>query len=130
MEDVASGLEVHPARIRARIAEELPFMATEVLLMRAVQAGGDRQAVHEVIRGHSIAAARAMKDEGRRNDLLDRLAADAAFPLKGDALETALDASRFVGRAPEQVDEFLAEVVEPILVAAGESGPAREEIRV
>jgi adenylosuccinate lyase len=130
MENVASGLEVHPARIRARIAEELPFMATESLLVRAVKAGGDRQAIHEVIRRHSIEAARAMKDEGRPNDLMARLAADPAFPLRGEDLRTALDASRFIGRAPQQVDDFMAEVVDPILVAAGESGPAREDVRV
>jgi adenylosuccinate lyase len=130
MENVASGLEVHPARIRARLGEELPFMATEVLLVRAVQAGADRQVVHEVIRKHSIEAARAMKDEGRPNDLLDRLAKDAAFPLKGPDLRAALEPSRYIGRSAQQVDEFLAEVVDPILVAAGESGPAREEVRV
>ncbi len=130
MENVASGLEVHPARIRARIAEELPFMATESLIVQAVQAGGDRQEVHEVIRIHSIAAARAMKDGGKPNDMLDRLAADKAFPVPASELRSALDASRFVGRAPEQVDEFLAEVIAPILVAAGESGPPREAVRV
>jgi adenylosuccinate lyase len=130
MESVASGLEVHPARIRARLGEELPFMATEVLLVRAVQAGADRQVVHELIRKHSIEAARAMKDEGRPNDLLDRLAKDVAFPLKGADLRAALEPSRYIGRSAHQVDEFLAEVVAPILVAAGESGPAREEVRV
>jgi adenylosuccinate lyase len=130
MENVASGLEVHPARIRSRLGEELPFMATEVLLVRAVQAGADRQVVHEVIRKHSIEAARAMKDEGRPNDLLDRLAKDAAFPIKGADLRSALEPSRYIGRSAHQVDEFLAEVVDPILVAAGESVPAREEVRV
>ncbi|MCL4213586.1 MAG: adenylosuccinate lyase [Gemmatimonadales bacterium] len=130
MENVVGGLEVHPARIRARIADELPFMATESLLVRAVQAGGDRQQVHEVIRGHSIAAARAMKDEGRSNDLLERLAADPAFPVRADDLRAVTDPARFVGRAPEQVDDFLAEVVDPILLAHGEAAPPREEVRV
>ncbi|HET8771954.1 MAG TPA: adenylosuccinate lyase [Gemmatimonadaceae bacterium] len=130
MENIASGLEVHPARIRARIAEELPFMATESLIVRAVQAGGDRQEVHEVIRRHSIAAARAMKDEGRPNDLLERLAADPAFPLPPAAMMAVTEPSRFIGRAAHQVDDFLAEVIGPILVAAGEAGPAREEVRV
>ncbi|HEY5491403.1 MAG TPA: adenylosuccinate lyase, partial [Gemmatimonadaceae bacterium] len=73
MENIARGLEVHPTRIRRRLADELPFMATEELIVRAVQAGADRQVIHEVIRGHSIATARAMKDEGVPNDLLDRL---------------------------------------------------------
>jgi adenylosuccinate lyase len=130
VENIAAGLEVHPARIRARIAEELPFMATEALLVRAVQAGGDRQAVHEVIRRHSIAAARAMKDEGKANDLLERLAADTAFPVPGADVRAAVDPARFVGRAPAQVDEFLGEVIGPILVAAGEAAPPREPVRV
>ena len=130
MENVAAGLEVHPARIRARIAEELPFMATETLLLRAVQAGSDRQAAHEVIRRHSIAAARAMKDEGRPNDMLERLAADPEWPVTGAELRTAIEPSHFIGRAAHQVDDFLTEVVDPILVAAGDSAPAREAVRV
>jgi len=130
LENIVSGLEVHPARIRARINEELPFMATEALIVRAVNAGGDRQAVHEVIRVHSIAAARAMKDEGKSNDMLERLAEDPAFPVPSDDLAAVTDASRFVGRAPQQVEEFLAEVIAPILVAAGEAAPPREEVRV
>jgi adenylosuccinate lyase len=130
LENIVIGLEVHPARIRARIAEELPFMATEALIVRAVAAGGDRQAVHEVIRVHSIAAARAMKDEGKPNDMLERLAKDPAFPVKSDDLRDITNAKRFIGRAKEQVDEFLAEVIDPILVAAGEAAPPREAVRV
>ena len=80
MANIAGGLEVHPARIRRRVEDELPFMATEELIVRAVRAGGDRQAAHETIRRHSMAAARAVKDGARRNDMLDRLAADPAFP--------------------------------------------------
>src|SRR5690606_37300213 len=79
MQNVASGLEVHPARIQRRVADELPFMATEELIVRAVKAGGDRQAAHEVIRRHSVAASRAVKDGADRNDMLDRLAADPEF---------------------------------------------------
>lgn len=130
LENIVSGLDVHPARIRARLNEELPFMATEALIVRAVNAGGDRQAVHEVIRVHSIAAARAMKDEGKPNDMLDRLAKDPAFPVPSEDLAAVTDPMRFVGRAPQQVDDFLAEVVEPILVAAGEAAPPKEEVRV
>jgi adenylosuccinate lyase len=130
LENIVVGLEVHPARIRARIAEELPFMATEALIVRAVAAGGDRQAVHEIIRVHSIAAARAMKDEGKPNDMLKRLAKDPAFPVKSDDLSAITDPSRFIGRARQQVDEFLAEVIDPILVAAGEAAPPREAVRV
>ena len=130
MENIANGLEVHPARIRARIAEELPFMATESLIVRAVAAGGDRQEAHERIRVHSIAAARAMKDEGRPNDMLERLAADPAFPVSTDALRAVTDPAQFTGRAAEQVDDFLAEVVRPLLAAAKDAAPAREEVRV
>ena len=133
--NVAAGLEVHPARIRRRVADELPFMATEEIIVRAVRAGGDRQAVHEVIRRHSVGAARALKDgDAERNDLLERLAADAEFDALGisvDDLRAAVDPSRFVGRAPAQVDDFLAEVVEPLLAAgAADPAPAREEVRV
>src|SRR5690606_36218607 len=130
LENIVSGLEVHPARIRARIDEELPFMATEALNVRAVNAGGDRQAVHEVIRVHSIAAARAMKDEGKPNDMLERLAKDPAFPVPSEDLAAVTDPMRFVGRAPQQVEEFLAEAAEPILVAAGEAAPSQVEVRV
>ena len=130
MENIASGLEVHPARIRRRLMDELPFMATEELIVRAVRAGGGRQEAHERIRGYSIAAARALKDGASHNDLLDRIAADSAFGVDRDELERAMDPKRFVGRAPEQVDEFLAEVVEPLLAGHGADEPVHEEVRV
>ena len=130
MENVASGLEVHPARIRRRLDDELPFMATEELIVRAVRSGGNRQEVHERIRQHSIASARALKGGAERNDLLDRIAADTAFGVSRDELEGAMDAKRFVGRAPEQVDEFLAEIVEPLLAAGPTDEPALDEVRV
>jgi len=115
MVNIASGLEVHPARIRQRVADELPFMATEDLIVRAVRAGGDRQAAHEVIRRHSVAAARAMKDDGQRNDMLERLAGDSEYGVPMDDLRDALDPKRFIGRSAAQVDEFLEEVVHPLL---------------
>jgi adenylosuccinate lyase len=127
--NIARGFEVHPARIQRRIADELPFMATEELLVRAVQAGGDRQRAHEVIRRHSIAAARAMKDGGAHNDMLERLAADPEFGVALGDLHGALDARRFVGRSPQQVDEFLAEVVMPLLAAHHSAAPL-DEVRV
>ena len=130
MGNVASGLEVHPARIRRRVADELPFMATEELIVRAVRAGGNRQVAHEVIRRHSIAAARAVKDEGKRNDMLERLAADPEFGLPVEDLRGALDPERFIGRAPAQVDEFLAEYVAPLLASPRASAVEREELRV
>ncbi|MEA3246361.1 MAG: adenylosuccinate lyase [Gemmatimonadota bacterium] len=127
--NVVSGLEVHPARIRARVADELPFMATEALIVRAVERGGDRQHAHEVIRRHSVATARAMKDEGARNDLFERLAADAAFGVPMDDIRAAADPLRFVGRAPQQVDEFLTEIADPLLGSASPA-PQTEEVRV
>jgi adenylosuccinate lyase len=130
MENVAAGLEVHPERIRRRLMDELPFMATEELIVRAVRAGGDRQEAHERIRGYSIAAARAIKDGAPSNDLLDRIAADETFGITRDELDRAMDPRRFVGRAPEQVDEFLEEVVEPLLAGAGVDVPTLEEVRV
>jgi len=128
MENVASGLEVHPARIRRRLADELPFMATEELIVRAVRAGGDRQVAHERIRQHSIEAARALKNGAAKNDMLERLSGDAQFGVPIADLESALDPQRFVGRAPEQVEEFLDWVVAPLL--AGHTVEGIDEVRV
>jgi adenylosuccinate lyase len=130
MANISRGLEVHPAVIARRVAAELPFMATEELIVRAVRAGGDRQVAHEVIRKHSQAAARALKDGAESNDLLDRLSKDKSFGVKLKDLEGAIDPKRFVGRAPEQVDEFLRDVMTPLF--AGETArPARpDELRV
>ncbi len=130
LENIVTGLEVHPARIRRRLEEELPFMATEELIVRAVRAGGDRTAAHERIRQHSIEAARALKNGAQRNDLIDRLAADSAFGASVDDLRAALDPNRFVGRAPQQVDEFLEEVIGPVLARSDVGVVEREEVRV
>ena len=129
MENVVCGLEVHPARIRRRLADELPFMATEELIVNAVRAGGDRQRAHERIRQASVAASRALKNGAPENDMLERLAADPEFGLPLDEMRRTLDPHRFIGRAPEQVDEFLAEIVEPLLARYGGDGDA-EEVRV
>ena len=128
MENVVTGLEVHPARIRRRLEAELPFMATEQLLMRAVRAGGDRQEAHERIRTHSIEAARAIKEGATSNDLLERLAGDRGWKVSLKDMQQALDPSAFVGRAPQQVEEFLREVAEPLLAGADVS--EAEEVRV
>ena len=125
-EDVANGLEVRDAVVRRRVRRELPFMATERCLMLGVQAGGDRQALHEVIRRHALEVARAVAEEDTPNDLLQRLAADPAFrraDLAGVARD--LDPLHYVGRAPEQVDEFLHDVVDPLL-ARLPAAPAAE----
>jgi len=127
--NIASGLVVYPAMIEQHIATELPFMATEDLLMAAVRAGGDRQTLHEVIRVHSQAAADKVKNGGK-NDLLDRLAGDPAFPLSEKMLHEELDPIRFVGRAPEQVDEYLAEVVGPLLAERANIAAETPELKV
>lgn len=116
-------------RIRQRLNAELPFMATEKIIVDAVAAGADRKEVHEVIRRHSIEAARDSKDHATENDLLDRLARDSAIKLNREQLALAADPARYVGRAPEQVDEFLKEVIDP-LIAGGAIAPEQEEIRV
>ncbi|HET7631047.1 MAG TPA: adenylosuccinate lyase [Gemmatimonadaceae bacterium] len=128
LENVASGLHVHEARIARRLADELPFMATESLILQAVQAGLDRQDAHEHIRRASIAAAAALKDGAASNDMLERLDADAKWPLRLDVMRGLLDPARFVGRAPQQVDEFLGQVVAPLI--KGAPATAREEVRV
>jgi adenylosuccinate lyase len=113
--DLGSGLVVHPKVIERNLRRELPFLVTETLLMEAVKGGGDRQALHERIRVHARAAADRMKEGEARNDLFDRLRADPAFAGVRRLLEGDLDPRRFVGRAPEQVEEFLRDVVDPIL---------------
>ncbi len=127
--NIASGLVVYPAMIERRIADELPFMATENLLMAAVTAGGDRQNLHEIVRVHSQAAGDAVK-AGGQNDLLDRLAADPEFPLGADVIQAELDPHGYVGRAPEQVDEYLDGVVEPLLSERSDIAAEAEEPRV
>jgi len=115
VENVAGGLVVNPGVIRRNLEVHLPFMAAEAILMRASAAGGDRQALHERIRRHSLEAARRMKDEGAEADLLERIAGDDAFGMSLAELRKIADPARFVGRAPDQVDRFLAEWVQPAL---------------
>lgn len=110
--NIVDGLVVHPKVIEKNLRDELPFMATEEILLAGVRAGGDRQLLHEQIRLHSQEAARRVKDEGQPNDLIDRLKADPAFAAVD--LHAALDARQFVGRAPQQVDAFVRDVVDPI----------------
>ncbi len=115
VENVSSGLVVNPQVIRKNLEEHLQFMASETILMHASSAGGDRQELHERIRGHSMAAAARMKDEGEPADLLERIAGDDVFGMDLEQLRELSDADRFVGRAPQQVDRFLAEWVRPAL---------------
>jgi adenylosuccinate lyase len=113
--NVTSGLVVHPKVIAKHLEEELPFMATENILMAAVRAGGDRQTLHEAIRVHSLAAGARIKEEGLSNDLLERISNDSRFAGVKDRLPELCEPSKFVGRAPRQVDEFLSETVRPHL---------------
>jgi adenylosuccinate lyase len=112
--NVARGLVVYPKVIETAVMAELPFMATEEILMAGVRAGGDRQELHEAIRRHSLAASEQVKQHGRPNDLIARLREDAAFRSVKLDLDAVMDATRYVGRAPQQVEQFVSEVVEPI----------------
>ncbi len=110
--NVASGLRVYPKIIEKRLNEVLPFMATEEILMAGVKAGGDRQDLHEAVRIHSVESDKQVKEFGKEHDLMERLGNDALFA--NVDLTAALDARKYIGRAPEQVDEFLSDVISPI----------------
>ncbi|MCA8989865.1 MAG: adenylosuccinate lyase, partial [Planctomycetaceae bacterium] len=110
--NICDGMVVYPKVIERNLQAELPFMATEEFLMAGVDAGGDRQDLHERIRVHSQDASRVVKEQGLSNDLIERLTGDPAF--QNVDLQSALDARKYIGRAPEQVDEFLTNLVEPI----------------
>lgn len=113
--NISSGMVVYPKMIERHINEELPFMATENILMEAVKNGGDRQELHERIRVHSMAAAKVVKEEGRPNDLLERICADESFKLNKEQIKKLVDPNSFIGRAPNQVEEFIHEVVDPLI---------------
>ena len=113
--NIVSNIVVYPKMIHMHIMNELPFMATENIMMEAVKRGGDRQALHEKIRVASMEAGKTVKIEGKPNDLLDRIADDPEFGLDRESLDSLLDPKLYIGRCPEQVDTFLEEVVEPIL---------------
>ena len=128
--NVGDGLVVYPKVIEKHLREELPFMATENILMDAVKAGGNRQELHERIRKHSMAAASRVKNEGKENDLLERIAADPAFSLREEDLAKLLDPSRYTGLAGKQVENFLATEVEPVLDGQLEDIAGKAEIEV
>ncbi len=130
MHNVASGLVVYDNVIAKNLARELPFMATETILMRAVKSGGDRQDLHERIRVHAMEAARRVKADGLDNDLIDRIAADPAFGVTHSELSDLLQPTRFVGRAPEQVDAFLETEVAPLLARWDGELATQSDIRV
>jgi adenylosuccinate lyase len=115
LHNVSAGLVVRPAVIRRHLDDELPFMATETILMHAVRRGGDRQDLHERIRRHSVAAGERVKEHGERNDMIERIVADRAFGMDRAEIEGMLDPARFTGRAAEQVELFLRNEVNPVL---------------
>ncbi len=128
--NVVDGLVVYPRVIEKHFMAELPFMATENIMMDAVKAGGDRQELHERIRQLSMEAGRNVKERGLDNNLLELIAADPAFGLSMEELQKTMEPSRYVGRAPQQVEEFLAEVVQPILDENKEVLGLKAEIHV
>ena len=128
--NVTDGLVVYEKVVRARVMNELPFMATENVMMDAVKHGGDRQQLHEKLRVHSQAAARRVKEEGLPNDLMDRIAADPAFRVTRQDLDALLDPARFTGRSEEQVDEFLRDIVRPLLAQNRDLLGEKQELNV
>ena len=128
--NVVDGLVVYPKVIEKHLMAELPFMATENIMMDAVKAGGDRQELHERIRQLSMEAGRNVKEQGLDNNLLELIAADPSFGLSPDDLKKAMDPARYVGRAPRQVEEFLEEVIKPVLAENKELLGVKAEINV
>ena len=121
---------VYPKVIEKRLMSELPFMATENIMMDAVKMGGNRQELHERIRELSMEAGRNVKVEGKDNNLLELIAADPAFNMSYEDLQKTMDPSRYVGRSREQVDAFLAKVIKPILEENKELLGVKAEINV
>ena len=117
MLNVTDGLVVYPKVARSRLMSELPFMASENIMMQAVEKGGNRQELHERLRQHAIAAGKQVKEEGLPNDMVDRIAADPAFGLTKEEIAAGLVPENFVGRAPQQVEEFIAHILKPIFDA-------------
>ena len=115
--NIMNGIVVYPNRINKHIMEELPFMATEYIIMEEVKAGGDRQEIHEVIRVHSMEASKQVKEEGKENDLIERILNDHSLKLDKSKLKEVLDPKNFIGFAPIQTEEFIANEVQPILDA-------------
>ncbi len=130
MINVVDGLVVYPKVIRKHFLAELPFMATENIMMDAVKAGGDRQELHERIRTLSMEAGRTVKEEGKPNDLLDRIAADPAFNISKEALQKVMKPENYIGRSAEQTTEFLDGVIKPILSENADVLGMKAEINV
>ncbi|CAM2009445.1 adenylosuccinate lyase [Acanthopleuribacter pedis] len=128
--NVVDGLVVYPKMIGRRIAAELPFMMTENIMMEAVKRGGDRQELHEAVRVHSLEAGRMVKMEGRENDLLDRIAGDPSFGIDRAGLDAMMEPSQYTGRSEQQVHEFLAEEITPLLARYNDGDADDVELKV
>ena len=128
--NVSDGLVVYPKVVRARVMAELPFMASENIMMKAVKKGGDRQELHERLREHAVAAAAVVKQEGKPNDMIARVEADPAFGLSREEIEAELSPEAFTGRSAEQVTEFLRDVIQPVLDANKEDLGQHVELNV
>ena len=128
--NVISGGTVYPVVIKKHLDEELPFMATENIIMYCTKKGGDRQELHEAIRQLSVAVTKKIKLEGGENDLLKRILTDSRFNLTREELDEILDVKNFIGLAPEQTESFVNDVIKPVLAANGEFLGAEAEVRV
>jgi len=124
------GLVVYPKVIEKHLMQELPFMATENIMMDAVKAGGDRQELHEKIRVLSMEAGKNVKEKGLENNLLELIAADPSFNMSLDDLKNAMEPSKYIGRAKEQTEEFIEEVIQPILDANKDLLGLKADIKV
>ena len=128
--NIMNGIVVYPNRINKHIEEELPFMATEYIIMEEVKAGGDRQEIHEVIRVHSMEASKKVKEEGKENDLIERILNDDSLKLDKSKLKEVLDPKNFIGFAPIQTEEFIANEVQPIIDANSELIGLESDLKV
>ncbi|WP_286906324.1 adenylosuccinate lyase [Clostridium sp. UBA1652] len=128
--NISEGMVVYDKVIAAHVNNELPFMATENIMMEAVKKGGDRQELHEKIRGYSMEASQRVKGEGLNNDLIDRIIADGGFGLTENEIRDIIDPNKFIGRSPSQVEEFIEEYINPILENNSEGLNLKAEINV
>ncbi|MCI9292819.1 MAG: adenylosuccinate lyase [Erysipelotrichaceae bacterium] len=128
--NISENMVVYPNAIKAHLMKELPFMATETILMDCVKLGGDRQVLHEAIRVHSMEAAKLVKEEGKDNDLLERIASDPIFPMDKEELNALMDPVKFVGRSVQQVEEYNQDIIQPMLDKEKDALGMQAEINV
>ena len=114
---VYTGITVWPLVVRSRVMEQMPFIASENMMMECVKAGGDRQEIHEQLRTHALESARGVKEEGKKPDLLDRIRSDDAFAAVHGRLDELLDPTQFIGRCPDQVLDFVCGTIDPLIRA-------------